>query len=290
MAKQALGRGLSALLGEDTTKPAEFAPSEIDIDLIEPNPQQPRTRFTESRLDELAQSITANGIVQPVVVRRIGARYQIVAGERRWRAAQRAGLRKIPVTLREVSDEKLLELALIENIQRQELNPMEEARAYRKLIDSIGLTQEQVAERVGRERSLIATSLRLLKLPDDIQKLIEEEKLSAGHGRALLLADDVSVQRRIARSIIETGMSVREAERAVKKASAITRQTIDKERVTKAKDANMRLAETKLARALGTNVRISSNSTGTAGKIEIEYYNTDDLDRLFQILISKKEG
>jgi ParB family chromosome partitioning protein len=180
MAKQALGRGLSALLGEDTTAPIITAtPSEIDIDLLGPNPEQPRTRFADAALDELAQSIVANGLVQPIVVRKAGARYQIVAGERRWRAAQRAGLRKIPVTIREVSDEKLLELALIENIQRQELNPMEEARAFRKLIDTVGLTQEQVSERVGKERTLIATTLRLLKLPNDIQSLIEEGKLSA---------------------------------------------------------------------------------------------------------------
>src|SRR6187401_1620310 len=192
MAKQALGRGLSALLGEDAAAaaPVAPAPSEIDIDLLAPNPEQPRTRFAEKALHELAQSIVANGIVQPIVVRKAGARYQIVAGERRWRAAQRAGLRKVPVTIREVSDEKLLELALIENIQRQELNPIEEARAFRKLIDTVGLTQEQVSERVGKERTLIATTLRLLKLPNEIQSLIEEGKLSAGHGRALLLSDD----------------------------------------------------------------------------------------------------
>src|SRR5687768_501895 len=289
MAKQALGRGLSALLGEDTAMMPGSTPNEIDMDLIEPNPEQPRTRFAEAPLDELAQSIVANGIVQPIVVRKASGRYQIVAGERRWRAAQRAGLRKIPVTIKDVSDEKLLELALIENIQRQELNPIEEGRAYRKLIDTIGLTQEQVSERVGKERTLIATTLRLLKLPSDIQGLIEEGTLSAGHGRALLLNDDVMVQKRVARAIIEKQMSVREAERAMKSAGTANSATGAKRSIIR-KDANIRSAETKLMRALGTNVKISPNVKGTAGKIEIEYYNLDDLDRLFQILVNTKEG
>ena len=285
MAKQALGRGLSALLGEDTDQPGGPASSEVDIDLLEPNPEQPRTRFAESALEELAQSILANGIVQPIVVRKAGSKFQIIAGERRWRAAQRAGLRKVPVTHKEVADDKLLELALIENIQRQELNPIEEALAYRKLIETIGLTQEQLSERVGRERTLIATTLRLLKLPDDIQKLVEEGKLSAGHGRALLLSEDKDVQRRAARHILEKGLSVREAERAVKAANATA--TAPKRTII-TKDANIRLAETKLQRALGTNVKINPNGKGNAGKIEIEYYNLEDLDRLFQMLVDKE--
>jgi ParB family chromosome partitioning protein len=290
MAKQALGRGLSALLGEDTGIKNDFGPSQIDLDLIEPNPEQPRTRFPEAALDELAQSIVSNGIVQPVVVRKAGGRYQIVAGERRWRAAQRAGLRKVPVTIKDVSDEKLLELALIENIQRQELNPIEEARAFRKLIDTIGLTQEQVSARVGKERTLIATTLRLLKLPNDIQSLIEEGKLSAGHGRALLLSDDAATQKRVARAIIEKQMSVREAERAMKAAVASATSTGGAKRSIITKDANIRSAETKLMRALGTNVKITPNIKGGAGKIEIEYYNMDDLDRLFQRLVNAKEA
>jgi ParB family chromosome partitioning protein len=285
MAKQALGRGLSALLGEDTENRAEAVLREIDIELIEPNPQQPRRRFAEAALDELAQSIHANGIVQPIVVRKADDRFQIIAGERRWRAAQRAGLRKVPVTYKDVPDDKLLELALIENIQRQELNPIEEAQAYRKLIDTIGLTQDQLSERVGRERTLIATTLRLLKLPEDIQKLIEEGKLSAGHGRALLLSEDKDIHRRVARQILEKGLSVRESERTVK---AAARTNTSQRRSIITKDANIRLAETKLQRALGTNVKISPNGKGTAGKIEIEYYNLEDLDRLFQILVNRE--
>jgi ParB family chromosome partitioning protein len=281
MARQSLGRGLSALLGDD--RAGEPVGTEIDIDLIRPNPQQPRTRFTESALDELAQSIAANGVVQPIVLRKSGTGYEIVAGERRWRAAQRAGLRKIPAAIKEVSDDKLLELALIENIQREELNPIEEANAYRKLIDTVGLTQEAVAIQVGKERTLIATSLRLLKLPDDIKKLIEEGKLSAGHGRALLLTDDVTVQRRIARTVIEKSLSVRETERSVRN-SGPRRRSILKADVSK-KDPNFAAAETKLRRRLGTAVKIVPNAKGTGGRIEIEYYNQDDLDRIYQTII-----
>jgi ParB family transcriptional regulator, chromosome partitioning protein len=286
MAKQALGRGLSSLLGEDTKiEDNALAVNELDIDLIDPNPQQPRTRFTDKALDELTQSILANGVVQPIVVRQNGGRYQIIAGERRWRAAQHAGLRRIPVVAREVSDDKLLELALVENIQRQDLNPIEEARAYRKLIDTIGLTQDLVSERVGKERSLVATALRLLKLPEDIQILIEERKLTAGHGRALLLADDPAIQRRVARAIIDDSMSVREAERTIKKALR-NLQTPESTRVTLPKDPNVKAAETKLMRHLATNVRILEKPDGKGGRIEIEYYSAGDLDRIYQLIVN----
>ena len=283
MARQSLGRGLSALLGDDTVP--ETSTNEIDADLIDPNPEQPRSRFTDSALDQLAQSILANGIVQPIVVRQKGNRYEIVAGERRWRAAQRAGLRRIPAAVKEVSDDKLLELALIENIQREELNPMEEAAAYRKLIDNMGLTQDALASSVGKDRTLIATSLRLLKLPADIQRLIEEGKLSAGHGRALLLTDDVSVQRRVARSIIERSLSVREAERIVRNSGRQRRKSILKKPEAPAKDPNFAAAETKLRRRLGTAVNIVPNASGTGGRVEIEYYNQEDLDRIYQTII-----
>jgi len=284
MARQSLGRGLSALLGDDHVTESSTV-NEIDIELIRPNPDQPRTRFTESALENLAQSIRANGVVQPIVVRPMGNQFEIVAGERRWRAAQRAGLRKIPAAVREVSDDKLLELALIENIQREELNPIEEANAYRKLIDNIGLTQEAVAQSVGRDRTLIATSLRLLKLPDDIQKLMEEAKLSAGHGRALLLTDDISIQRRVARSIIEKSLSVRETERIVRSFGQPRRKSILGDLKTQTKDPNFAAAETKLRRRLGSGVRIIPNPSGTGGKLEIEYYNQQDLDRIYQTII-----
>lgn len=285
MARQSLGRGLSALLGDDTIRETETSTNEIDVDLIDPNPEQPRSRFTDSALDELAQSILANGIVQPIVVRRKGNRYEIVAGERRWRAAQRAGLRRIPAAVKDVSDDKLLELALIENIQREELNPVEEAAAYRKLIDNMGLTQEALAASVGKDRTLIATTLRLLKLPTDIQRLIEEGKLSAGHGRALLLTDDISVQRRVARSIIERSLSVREAERIVRNSGQQRRKSILKKPEAPAKDPNFAAAETKLRRRLGTAVNIVPNASGPGGRVEIEYYSQEDLDRIYQTII-----
>src|SRR6185369_3011206 len=288
MARQPLGRGLSALLGEDTATPSVSAsPMEIDVDLIEPNPEQPRTRFDDAHLEDLARSIRANGVVQPIVVRKRNGRYQIIAGERRWRATQRAGLRKIPAVVKDIPDDKLLELALVENIQRQELNAIEEANAYRKLIDYVGLTQEMVADRVGKDRTLIATSIRLLKLPNDVQKLIIEGSLSAGHGRALLMTDDPKVQRAVARSAVDIGLSVRETEKAVKRASRKGSQATDNKSVTVQIDPNVKSAETKLTRVLSTKVTIIPSGRRAGGKIEIEYYNTDDLDRLFTMLVGK---
>lgn len=290
MARQALGRGISALIGEELPGPEpdlSATRSEIDIDLIEPNPQQPRKRFSEEDLEGLSQSISANGIIQPIVVRPFGGRYQIVAGERRWRAAQRVGLRKIPATVKEVTDEKLLELALVENIQRQELNPIEEAYAYRQLIDNIGLTQELIAERVGKDRSVVATSVRLLRLPDDIQNMIAEGGLSAGHGRALLVVADPGVQRNIANAVVELGLSVRETERAIKRARSGKNPAVPSDSAIDQVDANVKAAETKLMRALNTSVKIRPGKKGIGGKIEIEYYGTDDLDRIYQVIISK---
>ncbi len=287
MPRQTLGRGLSALLGEEKPIASEASSLEIDIDLIEPNPEQPRTRFAEVNLEELAQSIRANGVVQPIVVRKFGGRYQIVAGERRWRAAQRAELRRIPAVVKEVSDEKLLELALVENIQRQELNPIEEAKAYRKLIDTIGLTQEMVAEQVGKERSVVTTSLRLLRLPGEIQRVIEEGGLSAGHGRALLMVDDPKTQRIVANSAVDHGWSVRETEKAVKRIASNPSEESKAKNAIRSVDANVKAAETKLMRTLNTNVKILQGKKGAGGKIEIEYYSTDDLDRIYQCIINK---
>lgn len=287
MNRKALGRGLSALLGEETEKQSEEGFLEIDLDLIKPNADQPRTRFTENNLEELAQSIRANGVIQPIVIRRKGAGYEIVAGERRWRASQRAGLQKIPAVIKEVSDEKLLELALIENIQRQELNAIEEARAYRKLIDAVGLTQEMVASRVGKDRSFIANYLRLLKLPDDIQNLVSDEKLSVGHARALLTIDNVDTQRQVAKNVIEMALSVRETEKAAKRVSKGDSENIDKQKVKPKIDANVQAAEIKLRRKLGTQVKILPDGKGTGGKIEIEYYSETDLDRLYQLMLTE---
>ena len=289
MPRQTLGRGLNALIGEAAAPAAETVTGtiEIDIDLIEPNPQQPRTKFNDANLVELAQSIQANGIIQPIVVRRSGGRFQIVAGERRWRAAQMAELRRIPAFIREVSDDKLLELALIENIQRQELNPIEEANAYRKLIDNIGLTQEMVAERVGKERSVITTSLRLLRLSGDLQRELEEGVLSAGHGRALLTTDDPQVRRAVANLVIDNGWSVRETERAVKHYKISPSVPTGIKTVDRGLDANMKAAETKLMRSLKTNVKIVPGKKGASGKIEIEYYSMDDLDRIYEAIVKQ---
>src|ERR671926_1247186 len=216
MTRRALGRGLSALLSD---KPATTNEEmvEIDLDLIEPNNFQPRTTFDEERLEQLAQSIRANGIIQPLLVRRLSTdKYQLVAGERRWRASQRAGLHRVPCVVKDIPEDKMLELALIENIQRQELNAIEEAQAYKRLIETLGLTQEMVAQRVGRDRTFITNYLRLLRLPEDIQQLVEIEKLSTGHARALLGIDDPEIQRKLAKSVLDKGLSVRQIEYVVK--------------------------------------------------------------------------
>ena len=287
MARQSLGRGLSALMGEEKPAANEASTSEIDIDLIEPNPDQPRKRFAESNLDDLARSIRVYGIVQPIVVRKFGTRYQIVAGERRWRAAQRAELRRVPVVIKDIPDDQLLEIALIENIQRHELNPIEEANAYRKLMEQFGHTQDHVAERVGRERSMIATTIRLLKLPEDVQEHIVEGKLSLSHGRALLMTENHNIHRVVAIDAIEQGWSVRATEIAVRKLSKDPTQITEKKEVTRSVDPNVKLAETKLMRHFTTNVKILPGKKGTGGKIEIEYYGTDDLDRIYQMLIKQ---
>lgn len=280
---------MSALLSDTAATPNEDF-LEIHIELIDPSPSQPRTNFDEARLEELAQSIRTNGIVQPLLVRRHGMRFQLVAGERRWRAAQRAGLDRVPAVVREIPDDRLLELALIENIQRQELNAIEEAYAYKRLIEAHGLTQETVAQRVGRDRSFITNYLRLLRLPADIQTLLEEEKISTGHARALLGVVELDIQRRVAREIVEQCLSVRETERKIKRIIAGTSTTTATLRTPKKVDANVRAAETKLRRRFGTQVHIRPNQKGDGGKIEIEYYNDGDLDRLYNLLALPQES
>jgi ParB family chromosome partitioning protein len=291
MTRRVLGRGLSALLSDTVAnKDEEFL--EIDIDLLDPNQTQPRSYFDEHRLEELAQSIRANGIVQPLLVRKRGGRYQLVAGERRWRAAQKAGLAKVPAVVRDIPDDKILELALIENIQRQELNAIEEANAYKKLIESLGLTQEMVAQRVGRDRSYITNYLRLLRLPEDVQQLVIEEKISAGHARALLSVDDHDIQRRVARNIVEMSLSVRETEKSIKRiiAGGNVESTTKSISSPKRTDANVQSAETKLQRRFGTKVKIVQSTKGPGGKIEIEYYSDMDLDRIYQLLMLQQEA
>src|SRR5262245_15576831 len=222
MSRRALGRGLSALLSDSVsvvTQGEEML--DVDIDLIDPNPDQPRGRFNEDKLNELAQSIRANGLVQPLLLRRgVNGRYQIVAGERRWRAAQRAGLHTINAVIRSIPDSKLLELALIENIQREELNPIEEASAYQKLKQNLGMTDEEIAQQVGKDRSSINNYLRLLKLPEDVQRMLEDNLISMGHARALLGLDTKDQIRRLANEVAEKKLSVRQTEQAVKRAAS----------------------------------------------------------------------
>ncbi|MCR4374645.1 MAG: ParB/RepB/Spo0J family partition protein, partial [Acidobacteria bacterium] len=224
--RPALGRGLSALI-PDTAPPPPRAPqpadrgrpSELDIDLLTPNPRQPRQHIDDGRLEELAQSIRANGVIQPIVVRRVAAagaagndQYEIVAGERRWRASQRAGLLKVPVAVREVPDDKLLEVALIENIQREDLNPIEEAQAYRRLTDELQLSQESIAAQVGKDRATVSNYMRLLRLPTEVRTALAEGDMGMGHARALLSLTDEAAQRRVGRDVIARGLSVRETE------------------------------------------------------------------------------
>lgn len=259
---------------------------EIDLDLIEPNNFQPRTSFDEERLEQLAQSIKANGIIQPLLVRRLSSdRYQLVAGERRWRAAQRAGLHRVPCVVKEIPEDKMLELALIENIQRQELNAIEEAQAYKRLIETLGLTQEMVAQRVGRDRTFITNYLRLLRLPDDIQRMVEAEKLTMGHARALLGVDEPEIQRKLAKEVSEKGLSVRQVERAIKRIV----EGEETETVTTIKeDPNFRAAEDKLRRKLSSKVHIVVNQKSNGGKIEIDFFDDNDLNRIYEIIMGKE--
>lgn len=286
MTRRALGRGLSALLSDSGSASDGDDIDEVDIDLIDPNPDQPRTRFKEDKLEELAQSIRANGLVQPILLRRSpNGRYQIVAGERRWRAAQRAGLRRVHAVIRNIPDAKLLELALIENIQREELNPIEEAVAYQRLIHTLGLTQDEVAQQVGKDRSSIANYLRLLKLPDDVQRMLEDDLISMGHARALLGLESRDQIRSLANDVTEKKLSVRQTEQAVKRISSPQSQS---ERSTaSSNDANIRAAELKMKRFLGSQVRISLNSTG--GRIEIDFSSTSELDRIYSIIMRKSD-
>jgi ParB family transcriptional regulator, chromosome partitioning protein len=287
MTRRALGRGLSALLSDSISvvAPGEEL-QEVDIDLIDPNPDQPRLRFNEDKLNELAQSIRANGLVQPLLLRRsANGRYQIVAGERRWRAAQRAGLRGVHAVVRNIPDSKLLELALIENIQREELNPIEEASAYQRLIHNLGLTQDEVAQQVGKDRSSIANYLRLLKLPEDVQRMLEDELISMGHARALLGLDTKDQIRRLANEVAEKKLSVRQTEQAVKRATSP--QSSGERSTASSNDANIRAAELKMKRFLGSQVRIHMGNNG--GRIEIDFGSASELDRIYSIIMRKSD-
>ncbi len=283
-----LGKGLSALLAPRSA-PAQNSqpPSSLPIDDIAPNPVQPRTVFQSDRLEELASSIRANGIIQPLIVRRYGDAYQIVAGERRWRAAKLAGLKEVPIIVQDVADPRMLELALIENIQREDLNPIELAHAYERLANELGLSQEEIGKRTGKDRTSIANIVRLLRLPKAVQQLLAEHRLSKGHALAILGLPSPNDQIELAEKIVARGLSVRQVETMVKEATAERPRHGGGPRRDEPKDPNVKAAIDELERALGTRVRIVE-LTDQRGRIEIEYYSQADLDRLFQHFVGER--
>ena len=276
-----LGRGLNALLGDPDLQPQGEGSVTLPISQVEPGLNQPRKRFEQGALDDLAESIRVHGIIQPLTVRRLASGYyQIIAGERRWRAAKAAGLQEVPAVIIEADDRKVMELGLIENLQREDLNPAEEARGYRTLMEEYGLTQEQVAQQMGKSRPAITNTLRLLALPDEVMQLLEEGTLSAGHARALLSLPSPGLQREAAKRVAEEQLSVRQTEALVK--------ALQKEKREKPKpqgpDLSLYLGELEkdLSGRLGRKVRISHK--GKKGRIELEYYNEQDLEALLQQL------
>ena len=284
--RPALGKGLSALI-PDAPEP-RASTIEADIDRISPNDFQPRTHVDDARLQELAQSIKANGVIQPIVVRKVGGRFQIIAGERRWRAAQLAGLLRVPVVVRDVApgqEKSLLEVALIENIQREDLNPIEEALAYRRLGEEFQLRQEDIASAVGKDRASIANYVRLLKLPDEVRAEVGSGRLSMGHARALLGLADEADQRRTARDVIARSLSVRETESLVKKIVEGGGSPQPEAPAPKPADVHTRAAEDRLKLLLGTRVRIIRR--GTRGRIEIDFNSEDELIRIFERLTER---
>ena len=302
MARNALGRGLGALIrdSEVTTPqpspaatttasaaavaPAPIAtggPLQIDIDLIDPSPFQPRTRFAETALEELSQSIRSSGIIQPLVARKVGSRYQLIAGERRWRAALRAQLLRVPVVLREVGDEQALELTLVENIQREDLNPIEQARAFERLMHQFHLTQDEVASRTGKDRATVANSVRLLSLDETFLEWIEEGKITAGHGRALLAVDDHHLRMDLAQQASKGKLTVRQLERmATRRGRGRTHSA-----PIAAQDPNRQAAIDELQKHIGTRVTVHMPAAGRAGQLILEFYDEEQLNGLYERLI-----
>jgi ParB family chromosome partitioning protein len=287
--RKALGKGLSALLparptAEAPSPPREASPLRLPIEAIHPNPMQPRSIFQFERLEELAASIRANGIIQPLAVRRHQDAYQIVAGERRWRAAKIAGHSEVPVIIQDVADSQLLELALIENIQREDLNPIETALAYDRLHRDLGLSHEEIGRRTGKDRTSIVNSLRLLKLPKEVQALVANQRISMGHARAILGLGSAEEQIRLAERAAAQGLSVRQVEATVQEISSNRPKPAGSRREADS-DPNVKSAVEQLERTLGTRVRIVELSE-QRGRIEIEYYSQAELDRLFEQIIA----
>lgn len=303
--KSALGRGLGALLpdsdeqqpkssGIESTKLYNFDErirsagtiSEVEVDHVSPNPYQPRTHFDESALEELSRSIQQLGIIQPITVRKVGDRYELISGERRLKAAKAAGLNTVPAFVREADSEAMLEMAIVENVQREQLNPIETALGYQRLIDECNLTQEQVATKVGKNRSTIANFLRLLNLPPLIQAGLRDGVLTSGHARALLPLEDETLQRSVMDEIAALGMSVREVEQKVRQLlkPASKPKPAAKKRAAQAVSVEMGAVADRMRRALGTKVHIKPSGTDKGGRIEVEYYSDEDLERIIEFL------
>ncbi len=284
MSRKALGKGLSALI-PDKPLPVSALPGgndgvlEVPVQNVHPNPHQPRKDFAPDGMEDLVRSVKKRGVIQPVLVRESKGGFQLIAGERRWRAARQAGMLKIPVIVRKVSDQDSLELALIENLQREDLNPMEAAEAYERLLREFNLTQDEVARQVGKQRSSVANALRLLALPAEVQDYVRQGKLSAGHAKAILSLSRKPGQTAAAREILRRRLSVREAEALVRKAAAGAKAA---QRVSPVKDVHLAAVENELKRHLGTQVRIRDKKD--KGKIEIEYYSKKERERLIVML------
>ena len=280
------GLGLEALLNskmnELNEKTQETGVFEVDIDKIEPNKNQPRKIFEENALEELAESIKEHGVIQPIILKKINSGYEIIAGERRWRASKIAGIKKIPAVVKNIDDLKAFETALVENLQREGLNPMEEAKSYKRLIEEFSLSQEEAAKKVGKSRSVVANVMRLLNLDERVQIFISENKLSNGHGRALLGISDNNIQFETAEKIIQEELSVRETEKLVKKITENNNKDKKEKREIKFNTNNYKYIENDLKSIFGTKVKLSNNKN--KGKIEIEYYSDEDLDRLIGIM------
>lgn len=271
--KSALGKGLGALIPDAEKDSNVF---EVEVSKLFPNEDQPRKKFDEEKINALAESIKVHGVIQPIIVKREGDFYKIIAGERRWRAAKIAGLKKVPIVEKELSDREVMEISLIENIQREDLNPIEEALAYKRLMEEFQLTQEEIAERVGKSRSAIANTLRLLNLDDRVVEFINDGKLSEGHGKVIVSIEDKEKQFLIAKKVIEEDLNVRQTEKLIKE--------INNKKVKKEKKivAHYKDVEEKLQMFFGTKVKINNNKN--KGKIEIEYYSEDDLQRILELL------
>lgn len=272
--RSVLGRGLEALI-EPTSAPGETI-QQVPVESIQPNPFQPRQEFDPEKLAELATSIKEHGIIQPLVARQEGDKYTLVSGERRWRAARQAGLSKVPVVIRQLGNEQLMMLALIENLQRENLNPIEEAEAFQRLIDEFSLTQEELAQTLGKSRPSIANSLRLLALPEEIRQGVSRETISAGHARALLALNGYSQQMAVYQEIVKRGLSVRATENMVRALLSPKKNSSQPKLV----DPQLLAVEESLISRLGTQVRITPKAKG--GRIEIEYYGSEDLERLLE--------